>query len=177
MYSSDRHTLYAHIKVALAGYVSEKLRYGVTTDGVAADFKNAMQLAHTMVWRFGMGTDGYVGDFTVIPEAQLSNDLKSHLNKQTQDILRQAIKEVESLLSKESALVERFARELVAKEELEYDEIAAIFLEYGKPPRLATGTPRTDDKALPPPGASAPGSERPAAAVSKAEGEAELPPT
>jgi hypothetical protein len=32
--------------------------------------------------------------------------------------------------------VERFAAELLAREELDYDDIAAIFQEYGKPQRL-----------------------------------------
>ena len=166
MYSSDRNTLFAHIKVALAGFVSERLKYGVTTDGVASDFKNAMQLAHTMVWRFGMGTDGYVGDFSVIPEVQLSDGLKSRLNEQTQEILRQAMREVEAILGAEKHIVERFARELVAKEELEYDEIAAIFLEYGKPPRLATSHATLENRALPAPGSPPVGSE-PAPAVSR----------
>ncbi len=174
MYSSDRHTLFAHIKVALAGYVSERLKYNVTTDGVASDFKNAMQLAHTMVWRFGMGTDGFVGDFSVIPQEQLSDNLKTALNDQTQALLRQAMREVETILSAEKALVERFAKELVAKEELEYDEIAAIFLEYGKPPRLATGHIRAEDKPLPLP----PKMDEPAqTAVAKGEGDGELPTT
>src|SRR5277367_6591677 len=79
LYSSDARTLKAHIKVSLAGYVAERLKYGVTTDGVSADFTNAMTIAHSMVWRYGMGENGFVGDFTKIPKEQLSDNLKEKL--------------------------------------------------------------------------------------------------
>src|SRR5581483_3199717 len=122
LYSSDRNTLFAHIKVALAGFASERFKYGVTTDGVSSDFANAMFYAHAMVWKFGMGSNGFVGDFTVIPKEQLSDALKEKLNMETQDVLKEALKEVEATLKAEWQIVERFAQELLKKEELDYDE-------------------------------------------------------
>ncbi|MBI4385985.1 MAG: AAA family ATPase [Elusimicrobia bacterium] len=136
LYSSDRNTLLAHVKVALSGYVSEKLKYGVTTDGVSADFANAMSYAHAMVWKYGMGTNGFVGDFTVIPKEQLSENLKEQLNRETQAILKTAMGEVEATLKAEWAILERYVRELLLKDELDYDEIAAIFMSHGKPPKI-----------------------------------------
>ena len=41
---------------------------------------------------------------------------------------------MEELLMKEKELLDRFVKELLAKEELDYDEIDAIFQEYGKKP-------------------------------------------
>jgi cell division protease FtsH len=153
LFSSDAKTLKAHVKVSLAGYVSEKLRYGVTTDGVSSDFANAMNIAHSMVWRFGMGNSGngsgLIGDFTQIPKEQLSEALKDKLNAATQEVLGQAYKEVEETLRSESVLVERFANELLQKEEIDYDEIVAIFTEYGKPPKPLP-TPASTVPALPP---------------------------
>jgi cell division protease FtsH len=143
LYSHDRNAIVAEVKVALAGYVAERLKYGVTTDGVSADFSKATQFAHYMVWRFGMGGDGYVGDFTAIPKEQVSEDLKQKLNAQTQLILSQAMADVEKTLRAEWNIVERFVSELLAKEELDYDEIAQIFMEYGKrPPPLLSATHR-----------------------------------
>lgn len=136
MYSSDKNTLLAHIQVALAGYVAEKQKYGVTTDGVRADFKNAMHYAHEMVWRLGMGADGLVGDFTSIPKEELSDNLKEQLNGESQMILRKSMEEVVSILKKEAHILERFAQELLKKDELDYDEIASIFSEYGHPPKI-----------------------------------------
>lgn len=131
-FADDREKILADIKCFLAGYVGEKQKFGVTTNGVAADFQAAMQLAHIMVWRFGMGKTGLAGDFTVIPENQLSEELKHALNQETNRIIQECLKEVEGLLMQEKTLFERFAQELLKKGELEYDEIEAIFAEYGK---------------------------------------------
>jgi len=130
--TSNKERLLANIKVALGGFVAEKIKFGTTSDGVSSDFKSAMLLAHNMVWRLGMGDEGFLGDYTVIPENQISDDVKANLNLQAQKIIQRCAKEIEDLLIKERDLLERFIKELLQKEELEYDEIEAIFKEYGK---------------------------------------------
>lgn len=132
LFTSNRDRILANIKVSLGGYVAEKLKCGVTSDGVAMDFKQAMKQAHDMVWKYGMGTNGFLGDYTIIPESQLSEEIKQKLNNETHVIVQQCAKEVEELLAKESAILDRFATELLEKDELDYDEIDAIFNEYGK---------------------------------------------
>lgn len=133
------------IKYCLGSYVAEKLKFGTTTTGVFQDFRVAMTYAHQMVWNYGMGSSGLIGDYSVLeggldqakgfrslqPASFLSERLKEQLNQETQDILQDCLKEVEELLKKESKLLDRFAQELLAKEELNYDEIEAIFQEYG----------------------------------------------
>lgn len=131
-FSQDREVLLADIKSYLAGYAAEKMKYGVTTTGVSSDFRGAMMIAHTMVWRLGMGPSGYVGDYTAIPEAELAETTKHQLNQDESKIIQQCLKEVEELLTRERVLFERFGHELLVKQELEYDEIEAIFAEYGK---------------------------------------------
>ncbi len=131
MHTRSRDKLMADIKVSLAGYVAEKDVIGSTSDGVASDFRNAMGLAHTMVWRLGMGAK-YLGDFTAIPENQLSESVKSELNAETNQFFRACADEVSALLKKERPILDRFANELLKREELEYDDIEAIFNEFGK---------------------------------------------
>ncbi len=131
MHTHSRDRLIADIKVALAGYVSEKLVFGVTSDGVASDFQHAMALAHNMIWRLGMGSK-YLGDFGSIPESQLSETVKSELNAETNALFRSCADEVEQLLKKERPVLDRFVKELLVREELEYDDIEAIFTEFGK---------------------------------------------
>ncbi len=131
-YTSDKNRLLANIKVALGGYTAEKIRFGTTSDGVISDFNHATKIAHTMVWRLGMNSLGIVGDLTAIPSEQLSEDLKSKLNADVQNTLNSCLKEVEDLLHNERPILDRFAQELISKEELEYDEIERIFAEYGK---------------------------------------------
>ena len=140
IHSYDFESIFATIKSALAGYAAERLKFKTSTQGVSSDFAAAMSNAHMMVWRIGMGESGLVGDFTQIPERQLSDDMKKRLNDDTQKLLDRAMREVESTLKAEEMILDRFAAELLKREELDYDEIVAIFAEYGKPPRsLATG--------------------------------------
>jgi cell division protease FtsH len=132
LYSYTKDKLLADIKVDLAGYVSEKMRFGVTSTGVSGDFKDAMRIAHFMVWSLGMSDAGFLGDYTIIPESQISENMKEKLNEETDKIFKQCIKEVETLLIKEKPILERLISELLSKEELEYDEVETIFNEFGK---------------------------------------------
>ncbi len=133
------------IKVSLASYVAEKLKINTTTSGVSQDFNSAMWRAHSMAWEWGMGKSGLVGNYSLLAQmttrygifrgegvSYISEKLKEQLNNDVQQILHECLKEVEDLLIKESALLDRFAQELLAKDELNYDEIEAIFKEFGK---------------------------------------------
>ncbi len=131
----DRETLFADIKICLAGYVAEKIKFNTTTTGVTSDFKQAMNLAHYMVWVLGMGPSGMIGDYTIYKEGNallLSEDVKMRLNQDVDKILKDCMGEVDVLLRKEKDLFERFAHELLTKQELDYDEIEAVFAEFGK---------------------------------------------
>ena len=131
----DRETLVADIKICLAGYAAEKIKFNTTTTGVTSDFKQAMNLAHFMVWVLGMGPSGLIGDYTIYKEGNallLSEDVKMRLNQDVDKILKDCLAEVETLLRTEKDLFERFAHELLTKQELDYDEIEAVFAEYGK---------------------------------------------
>ncbi|OGS36323.1 MAG: hypothetical protein A2506_00090 [Elusimicrobia bacterium RIFOXYD12_FULL_66_9] len=140
IHSYDVDSIFASIKSCLGGYAAERLKFKTSTQGVSSDFSAAMVQAHEMVWRLGMGESGLVGDFTQIPQQQLSDDLKKRLNDETQKLLHRAIREVEQLLKTEEIVLDRFAAELLKREELDYDEIESIFAEYGKAARsLATG--------------------------------------
>ncbi len=134
----------AEICVLIAGYVAEKLKFGVTSSGVSSDFQHAMRLAHYMVWSLGMGKSESLGDYTSIPNDQLSGSVKDKLNSETHEIIQSCLTIVEDLLKKEDEIFERFAKELIARQELDYDDIEAIFKEYGKL------NPRVEAKYVPP---------------------------
>jgi len=133
------------IKVSLGSYAAEKLKLNVTTSGVSQDFTNAMWIAHHMVWEWGMGKSGLVGNYGLLETMHtslgvfrgesvsfVSEEIKRQLNNEVQEILQDCLKEVEALLKTESALLDRFAQELLAKDELNYDEIEIIFKEFNK---------------------------------------------
>jgi cell division protease FtsH len=141
LHNRSKQALLADIRTSLAGYVAEKIKYKTSSTGVSADFKNAMTIAHQMVWALGMGETGLVGDYSIygcentsIPSSLLAESIKEKLNAETQRIMQKCLLETETLLKKEWDIVERLVRELLEKEELEYDEIDRIFKEYGKSP-------------------------------------------
>ncbi len=140
LFTESKNKLLADIKVAMSGYTAEKIAFNVTSSGVASDFKQAMFIAHHMVWRLGMG-EKYLGDFTAIPETQLSDHIKLDLNNETERILKTCAQEVEELLLRERVLLDRFAKELLEREELEYDEIDAIFKEFNKTKQDSSSLP------------------------------------
>jgi cell division protease FtsH len=132
----DKLQLLNRLKICLGSYAAERIKLGTTTAGVDSDFYTALNIAHNMVWRWGMGKSGILGNFSFYQEnhqgALLSETTKTILDNDVQDLLQICLKEVEELLRQEEKLLERLASELVAKEELDYDEIEAIFGEFGK---------------------------------------------
>lgn len=129
----DKNKLLGTIKTCLGSYAAEKIKLKTTTAGVDMDFQEAMYIAHNMVWRWGMGKSGIIGNFYGIEGNWfISSEMKVRLDNDVQDILQECLKEVEALLTKEEPLLERLTKELIAKDELNYDEIEAIFKEFGK---------------------------------------------
>ncbi|NQT90573.1 MAG: AAA family ATPase [Candidatus Omnitrophica bacterium] len=140
LHTRSKEAYLADIKTSLAGYVAEKIKYGTTTNGVSNDFAKVMSVAYLMVWRFGMGEGGLVGDYTIYgaeqpaspPGLQLAETTKEKLNAETQDIMQKCLKEVEDILGKNWDIVERIVKELLEKEELDFDEVEAIFKDFNK---------------------------------------------
>ncbi len=135
----DQQQLLNDIKISVGSYAAEKLKLGFTTSGVGGDFATALYTAHNMVWRIGMGKSGLIGDFHALDFYRrvggmplISEETKAKLDNDVQEIMQTCLKEVTELLKKEDLLLERLAQELVKKEELNYDEIEAIFKEFGK---------------------------------------------
>ncbi|MBF0216166.1 MAG: AAA family ATPase [Candidatus Omnitrophica bacterium] len=131
LHSRSKTQLLQDIMTKLAGYAAEKTKYNTTTTGVSSDFNNAIKMAHAMVWTLGMGASGYIGDYTGIPPEQLSEQIKMTLNNDTNSLIRKCLDEVMKTLETRRDILDRFANELLQREELEYDEIIAIFEEYG----------------------------------------------
>jgi cell division protease FtsH len=140
IFIENKQQLLTDIKISLGSYAAEKIKFGINTNGVYGDFSSAFRIAHQMVWMVGMGKSGLIGNFLALDQnrwakdsaSSLSEQMKSQLDNDVQDILHTCLKEVDQLLRKEEPLLNRLAKELVAKEELNYDEIEAIFKEFGK---------------------------------------------
>ncbi len=144
LYTNTKEDLLADIKRTVAAYVAERIKFGSTSSGVGggpgSDFDTAMRVAHSMVWRLGMGKSGIVGDFHALKRSydadilNISEKTREILDQDVQDILQTCIRDVETILVEKRDLLEYFAQELYQKEELEYDEIEAIFQKFGVKP-------------------------------------------
>jgi cell division protease FtsH len=140
IYIHDKNHFLGRIKTSLGSYGAERLKLGYTTGGVSGDFQTAMTTAHNMVWFWGMGASGLIGDFHATDvysswmnaASFISEATKEKLDNDVQNILQACLREVETVLKENELILERLAKELVAKEELNYDEIEAIFKEFGK---------------------------------------------
>ena len=137
-YSKDRDHLLAEIKVSIASYVVEKRKFGGTTTGVGggrgSDFHKAIQIAHNMVWSYGMGASGFIGDFTALGAQNLSEKTKETLDADMQEILQTCLRDIENIVAENWEAVEAFAAALHKKETLDYDEIEEIFSSFGLKP-------------------------------------------
>ncbi len=135
--SEDREYFVAHIMQALGGYVAEKLKFGKTTSGVISDFRKAMEIANRMVWKLGMGSNGFVGDYSALvldSRDFVSDSVKEKLNVETQLILKKCLDETEGFLRKERVLLDNFAEALLRSEELEYQDVIDLCKTYGVTP-------------------------------------------
>jgi len=149
-YSKNKENLLARIKISLASYAAEEITFGSTTTGVGggpgSDFYHAMNTAKSMVWSYGMGKSGYLGDFKNYtscfgrPQDEPSDEIKRKLEDDVQDILRNCMNEVKNFLNEHRDLLNYFAEELLRKEELEYDEIRDIFKKFGLTPASEKGS-------------------------------------
>jgi cell division protease FtsH len=143
-WSRNREWYLANIKRALASYAAETIKFGSTSSGVGggpgSDFYTALGLAHDMVWRFGMGKTGLIGDFHAMQrhygtETFLSEKTRESLDQDVQEILQTCLKECFDILNTYKDLFEYFSQELIKKSELEYDEIETIFKKFNVKPK------------------------------------------
>ena len=128
----------ANIMCSLGGYLAEKIKYGTSGAGVAADFENILKLAHGMVYEWGMGDSGFLGNYSALfltrvsSEPMMSEEIKARLDNDVQKILLSCSRKTEAILTENRALLDKLAAELLAKEELDYDQMEEIFKSFGK---------------------------------------------
>ncbi|MBF0511820.1 MAG: AAA family ATPase [Candidatus Omnitrophica bacterium] len=132
----------AYIKFCLASYAAEMIKYGTTGSGVGggpgSDFHQATAMAYRMVWQLGMGQSKLIGDMDQLisgyGQSFISEKTKETLNNDVQAILQECLNDATNILNANRPLLDYFAQELLAKGELEYDEIEAIFQKFGIKP-------------------------------------------
>lgn len=110
-----RDQLLNHLKVMVAGGVTEKMIFGSHSAGVSGDFRSAKDLLEDMISDWGMGEKELVPSFS-----------DKDTEKQMESIYVQVIKDTENLLQENNEYLHAVAELLLRKETVDGIEIEAL---------------------------------------------------
>ncbi|MFN2459706.1 MAG: ATP-dependent zinc metalloprotease FtsH [Candidatus Velthaea sp.] len=171
----DRHSrtkmeLLAQITMALAGRISEEIKFGDVTTGASNDFEKATELARRMVTQYGMSDalgpiqygrgshQVFLGrDFG--DERNYSEEVASKIDMEVRRIIDECYANATKILNANWDKVDRMVASLLEHETVDTEEVAAILSgkQYPtvKPPKdtpdvpMAAPTPAEPEKAPP----------------------------
>lgn len=126
------------IAVLLAGRAAESLVFGEVSTGAADDLVKATDIARNMVVRFGMADE--LGQVALEPEAgtflvgqaqmwrhrSYGDGTAETIDHVIKELIDNAYKKARSILERNRAVLDRTARELLAKEALGPEELAKL---------------------------------------------------
>lgn len=120
-HTTTREEILAHIQISLASRAAERLFLGTEMNGVYSDLMQATQAAAAYMGLYGMG--GSLFSYAAIGGPQAADaSLKQRVDK----LLDEQYQRVQRLLEEHSDAVVGIAEALLAKEELDRDEITSI---------------------------------------------------
>ena len=146
----DRHSvtkneLLAKITMALAGRISEEIKFGDVTTGASNDFEKATELARRMVTQYGMSdTLGPIqygrGNHQVFlgrdfgEDRNYSEEIAGRIDSEVRRIIESCYADAKRLLTENWHKVERMVAALLEHETVETDEVIAILNDrpYGR---------------------------------------------
>ncbi|MCF7928373.1 MAG: ATP-dependent zinc metalloprotease FtsH [Spirochaetales bacterium] len=137
-YSRSKSWLLDRIKVAMGGYVAEKLVYNETSTGTKNDIQQATEIAHSMVCEWGMSeTVGPVAfgqedepiflGKEIAQHKEYSDDTARIIDEEVKQILIGCLQDTEKILTEHKEQLDLLASTLVRKETLDDAEIRELF--------------------------------------------------
>jgi cell division protease FtsH len=137
-YISTRSQFQAMLAVALAGHAAEALIFREMSTGAASDLEGATKLARRMVTTYGMSdklgprTFGRREELVFLgkeihEERDYSDRTAEEIDAEVHNIISQAYETAKGILTQNKAKLQQIARELIAKETLEGEELKALF--------------------------------------------------
>ncbi|MCF0262820.1 MAG: AAA family ATPase, partial [Sphaerochaetaceae bacterium] len=131
-----KSSLLSHIKMAMGGYVAEKLLNGQTSTGPSADIKQATDIARRMVTEWGMSDLGFISlgsegeplflGREIAQHKDFSEDTAKKIDAEIQKILKTCMEDAEKILTEHRDQLDTLAKELIAKETLDDNEVRAL---------------------------------------------------
>jgi cell division protease FtsH len=132
-----RSELLAEIKSLLGGRVSEEILFKDVSSGASNDLERATAIAHRMVCEFGMSEK--LGPLTygrkdhevflgrdIVQDKNYSEKTAQSIDSEVRGIVEQCHREVRVLLTKHKNKLDVLAKELLAKELIEGDQIDTL---------------------------------------------------
>jgi cell division protease FtsH len=151
----------------LGGHTAEKLIFNETTTGAYDDIKRATELARKMVTDYGMSdklgprTFGDKQELVFLgreisEQKDYGDKVADAIDEEVNKIIQSAHRAAKRVLSENKARLIKLAKELIAKETLEGEELEAVLSESATPRRkvaakevLAPAKPKAKTKAVP----------------------------
>ena len=131
-----KSALLSHIKMAMGGYIAEKILNGQTSTGPSADIKQATEIARRMVTEWGMSDLGFISLGSEGEPLFLGREIAQHkdfsdktaakIDEQIQKILDECMKEATKILTDHKDQLDKLAQTLVSKETLDDNEVREL---------------------------------------------------
>ena len=129
-YSKRKGWLTDRIKIAMGGYVAEKIIYGETTTGTKNDIEQATMIARRMITEWGMSEKiGFVSYGAEDEPIFIGKEIAQHkdyseetaklIDSEINAVLASCLKETEEILTKNRDQLEAIAEALVSEETLD----------------------------------------------------------
>ncbi|MBO4424924.1 MAG: ATP-dependent zinc metalloprotease FtsH [Spirochaetales bacterium] len=131
-----KSSLMSHIKMAMGGYVAEKILNGQTSTGPSADIKQATDIARRMVTEWGMSDLGFISlgsegeplflGREIAQHKDFSEETAKRIDEQINKILNECMEDTTKILTEHKDQLDKLAQTLVAKETLDDNEVREL---------------------------------------------------
>lgn len=133
------------IAVSLGGYIAEKMVYKDVTTGASNDLQVLTALARDMVTKYGMSdkmgpmalemTPGRTLFGAGIEPGELSQDVAAKIDEEVKDIIMEAYRRGEEVITTHRKVLDAIAKVLVEVETIERDDFEKILIAHGIVPK------------------------------------------
>ena len=131
-----RSALLSHIKMAMGGYVAERILNGQTSTGPSADIKQATEIARRMVTEWGMSDLGFISlgsegeplflGREIAQHKDFSEETARRIDEQINKILGECMEDATRILTEHKDQLDKLAQALVARETLDDNEVREL---------------------------------------------------
>ena len=131
-----RSALLSHIKMAMGGYVAERILNGQTSTGPSADIKQATEIARRMVTEWGMSDLGFISlgsegeplflGREIAQHKDFSEETAKRIDEQINKILGECMEDATRILTEHKDQLDMLAQALVSRETLDDNEVREL---------------------------------------------------